>query len=160
MEANKDTRPTPDPEKYISNFAELAKTAKATNEETEKLFIILRQCYLNPLSFLGPPRNLITDATASAQPLVVSKETWKSRRKKAKSRRKCLRCGETGHDAASCMNQIKCLKCTGQHPTNACKAKVNEENAKMEDKKILPSAGARRRPRKRRFFRGRGKWRK
>ena len=160
MDAQKDTRPTPEPENYISNFAELAKKANANNEETEKFFIILRQCYLNPLSFLGPPKNLKTDITASAQPLVVSKETWKSRRKKAKAKRKCLRCGETGHDAASCTNQIKCLKCGAQHPTKTCNAKVDNKIMLDEEKKNHPSAGVKRRPRKRRFFRGRGNWRK
>lgn len=33
----------------------------------------------------------------------------------------CFKCGRLNHSSKNCKNETKCLKCSGDHETNACK---------------------------------------
>ena len=101
-------------------------------QDQEKLFTLLRECYLNPLTYLGPPQ-AIMDSKDIAHPLVVSKMSWKERRRLLKDKRTCSRCGNKGHTATNCTQQIKCRNCGDAHPTISC-------NKPKQQKQVDPNA--------------------
>jgi hypothetical protein len=69
---------------YKENFQNLAKDLGYDEKEIHKLSILLREVYTNPLAYLGPPRNLKEDRNSISRPLVVSRMSWKERRKRMK----------------------------------------------------------------------------
>jgi hypothetical protein len=72
------------PRNYKENFQNLAKDLGYDEREIHKLSILLREVYTNPLVYLGPPRNLKEDRNTISRPLVVSRMSWKERRKRMK----------------------------------------------------------------------------
>lgn len=120
MEGKKDKRPELEPDNYLGNFEALCQSAGYQN--WKPLFKVLRECYTNPLVYLGPPKNLPTDYLALSQPLTVSKESWKARRLHSLDNTICARCGKKGHKPANCTGDIHCSNC-GQigHATKGCK---------------------------------------
>ena len=133
---NLEPRPELKPEDYLKNFYNLCQTI-GMQDKAEPLFKLLRECYTNPLCYLGPPKNLPTDFTSLSQPLTVSRESWKARRIHSLENRTCARCGMKGHLPVNCTQEIHCSKCGGKgHATKGCKvAKPQEKKMEEEDKK-------------------------
>lgn len=136
---NKKDRPELKPEEYLDNFTQLCNRLGLQNQ-TKQLFILLRECYTNPLCYLGPPKNLSSDLTSLSQPLTVSKESWKSRRIHSLVNRTCARCGQKGHLPANCTQQIRCARCGMEgHATKGCKSEIPKKEAMEEEEKKIPN---------------------
>lgn len=134
---NQKPRPELKPEDYLKNFYSLCQTV-GLQDKAEPLFRLLRECYTNPLCYLGPPKNLPTDLSSLSQPLTVSRESWKSKRIHSLENRTCARCGKKGHLPANCTQEIHCSKCGGTgHATKGCKVAkpLDEKKMEEEDKK-------------------------
>ena len=141
MESGKQQqRPELKPDNYLDNFATLCKSSGLQQNLTQPLFRLLRECYTNPLVYLGPPKNLPSDFLALSQPLTVSKESWKARRLHSLDQLTCARCGMKGHKPANCTEVIRCTKCgkTG-HATKGCRISSSNSNSMDEDDKISSS---------------------
>lgn len=117
----KDPRVMLDPDKYQENFLRLAASQGFDQKMAQALGKILRECYTNPLMYLGPPKNLKDDFLPFSQPLTVSKESWKSKRIHSLEKRLCNRCCKRGHTEANCSSEIMCRNCWQEgHATTQC----------------------------------------
>jgi hypothetical protein len=117
----KDNRVMLDPDKYQENFLRLAASQGFDQKMAQALGKILRECYTNPLMYLGPPKNLKDDFLPFSQPLTVSKESWKSKRIHSLEKRFCNRCCKRGHTEANCSSEIMCRNCWQEgHATTQC----------------------------------------
>jgi hypothetical protein len=133
MEANQ--RPELEPAEYLRNFGRLCQSNGIQNSDS--LFRILRECYTNPLCYLGPPKNLPDDYAKFSQPLTVSKESWKVKRIHSLEAKVCARCGGKGHTPANCTGAIKCSRCGEQgHALKDCKKKAPQNEIKMDGENI------------------------
>jgi hypothetical protein len=106
---------------YQENFLRLAASQGFDQKMAQALGKILRECYTNPLMYLGPPKNLKDDFLPFSQPLTVSKESWKSKRIHSLEKRFCNRCCKRGHTEANCSSEIMCRNCWQEgHATTQC----------------------------------------
>lgn len=130
MEAKQ--RPELKPAEYLSNFKWLCQKTGVTNPEA--LFRVLRECYTNPLCYLGPPKNLPEDYAKFSQPLTVSKESWRAKRFHSLANKICARCGGKGHTPVNCLGSIKCQRCGEEgHALKDCKKEKLQKKDKMEE---------------------------
>ena len=152
MSGGKETRPELRPDDYLKNFQALCQNAGLANL-TEPLFKVLRECYTNPLAYLGPPKNLPTDLSCLSQPLTVSKESWKARRIHSLEQKTCARCGQKGHTPVNCTGSILCTHCGKEgHAAKGCKnepmkieKKDVSEDKKSSEKNRLKASSSRKR---------------
>lgn len=132
-------RPELRPDEYLKNFENLCKTNGVPNYQA--LFRIFRECYTNPLCYLGPPRNMPDDYARFSRPLTVTKESWREKRIHSLEAKVCARCGGKGHTPVNCLEAIRCNRCGKEgHASNGCdvvpqKASLVEKE-KMDSKSI------------------------
>ena len=134
----KNLRPELKSEDYLNNFHQLC-TTLGLQQQSKALFVLLRECYTNPLCYLGPPKNLPSDLSSLSQPLTVSKESWKSRRIHSLENKTCARCGQKGHLPVNCTQQIRCARCGNVgHATKGCRAELPKKMPTEEEEKKSP----------------------
>ena len=134
----KNLRPELKSEDYLNNFHQLC-TTLGLQQQSKALFVLLRECYTNPLCYLGPPKNLPSDLSSLSQPLTVSKESWKSRRIHSLENKTCARCGQKGHLPVNCTQQIRCARCGNVgHATKGCQAELPKKMPTEEEEKKSP----------------------
>ena len=131
---DQDKRVNMNPEAWKQNFRQLTQRVGIKDDLSDALLLVLRQCYTNPLTFLGPPKNLPEDLLPLSRPLTVSKESWKARRLNHLASRTCQRCGKKGHSEVNCTQRIVCRRCgESGHPTTACKVPNPKANRMDQD---------------------------
>jgi len=129
--SNIENKPILDNKKFKWNFEQMTDSLGFKKDFSNKLFIVLREVYTNPLGYLGPPKNLKDDKTATAQPLAVTRVPWKLRRIKSEEKIKCYKCGRKGHKKFDCEYEIDTTKET----SNELGSKESSGNQKKIEKK-------------------------